>query len=166
MGERASILLAVMIMAGASMPPAHADPDTNLSTFYTSDTLCGTERATLDAGTANAGRGGADIYSAVNDGGTPCAKAASLDPAYLAQQVWVYYRNPDTGEIGLCAYTEWYYNEAKVAHFGIYSDSIAALCGTGDYRITAHGAIGVNDQWHPGNSMILGWQHFQAPAKK
>jgi hypothetical protein len=163
MGERASILLAVMIIAGASLPSAHADMNENA--IYQSSTLCASERATLDSGVDSSGRAGADIYSWTNDGGSPCAKAHSLDPAYLAQQVWIYYRDPDTGDSGLCAYTEWYYNESKVAHFGIFTDSVAAICGTGDYKVLARGAIGVQGQWQPGNASLNGWQRLKAPGQ-
>jgi uncharacterized low-complexity protein len=162
MDTRTSVLLAAVLTMSLAAP-ARADGDP--SPIYTSDTQCAYEKASLDGGALGQGRASADIYSAINDGSKRCAKAAALDPANLAQQIWVYFKNPSTGEEGLCAYTpSWSYNQEKVAHFGVYTDPIAPLCGTGLYRAGTVGAVGVNGVWQRAFTTSPTWQRFEAPA--
>jgi hypothetical protein len=162
MGRRTQVLLAATLVVTTNVAaPARATP--NRSPIYTSSTLCAFEGADIEAGPAGEGRAVADIYGAKNHGSEPCVDQGARDPGYLAQQIFVYYRNPDTNEEGLCAITDWYYNEGKYYHFGIYVESLASLCGTGFYRTTAVGAVGIDNNWiqaHPNSD----WQEFREPA--
>jgi hypothetical protein len=160
MGKRTSVLLAVITVAAASLaPPASADPVP--SPIHVTSTPCAFEEGGLESGSKADGRASADIYASRYESSPACSEKAALDPANLAQQVWIYFRNPTTHEQGLCTYTEWYYNETKTSHFGIYVDPVAA-CGPGEYMTVAHGAVGVDKKWIWGNASTA-W-HYYEPA--